>query len=93
VAEIREDEVVECLTNEGDIPITYCFVHGGGVNYWNPHLRCVMHKVFRDQSFALACIRYLQARGLVCDTQEDFPALADRYRWRDWGLPPPDPFA
>jgi hypothetical protein len=92
MTDAREVEIVECLTNEGDIPLADCFVYRSSIQYWNPHLQCLMHKVFRDESFALACIRYLQARGLTCDRQEDFAVLADRHQWEGWGLPPPRVF-
>jgi hypothetical protein len=91
MAEPPEAEILEALTNEGDIPLTYCFVHAGGVHYWNPHLRCVMHKVFRTDAFALACVRYLRARGLSEDGA-DFAALAAHHDWKGWGQPPPNPF-
>ncbi|QDU21214.1 hypothetical protein [Urbifossiella limnaea] len=92
MADLQEFEIVNELTNEGDIPLTNSFVCSGSVCYWNPHLRCVMQKVFRDNSFALACVRFLQARGLTCDGPGGFGFLAERYKWERWGEPPPNFF-
>lgn len=92
MADPNEPEIIEALTNEGDIPLTNSFSCGGTVCYWNPQLRCVMQKVFRDNSFALACIRFLTARGMACEGPGDFGPLAERHRWEGWGEPPANLF-
>jgi hypothetical protein len=83
----RDDEILESLTNEGTIPVEYCFVHKNLIHYWNPRSRMLMQKSFRNDDFAMACIQYLYSRGQVCENREQIEDMAKLFNWQNWGQP------
>jgi hypothetical protein len=82
-----ERNILNCLTDDGSIPIEYCFVYDYIIHFWSPESRMIMQLSIRDDELSLACINYLVSRGQVCNNREQIEERAEQAMWENWGQP------